>query len=408
VLPGITILRASTYAAHHKSFLHRMLAFFSFMISSFWIGLGVRDLDLVWGPSPPIFQGVTAWILARLKGARFLVRDLWPEFAVAVGVLKSRVLIRLSEWLERLLYRNADSIMVNSPGFVEHVRSRGARRVELVPNGADPSMFDSVADSAAFREQHEFGDKFVALYAGAHGMSNDLEVVIEAAHLLQDALVQFVLVGDGKEKPALLARAAKLGLHNMTFLPSVPKRQMPQVLAAADAGIAILKPIEAYKTTYPNKVFDYMAAGRPVVLAIDGVIREVVEAAGCGEFVKPGDPQALADAVRRLAADPDHARSMGLAGRQYLEQNFSRDEIARRLIHVLSQLWLIELMLEVTISHPSSLLLTTGTHIVASLTTAMSSWQSSRVNSSGTSTSRRMSSSGWSRGRCRSSFVIAI
>ena len=147
--------------------------------------------------------------------------------------------------------------------------------------------------------------------------------------------VQVVLVGDGKEKPALVARAADLGLRNVTFLPSVPKRQMPQVLAAADAGIAILKPIEAYKTTYPNKVFDYMAAGRPVVLAIDGVIREVVEAAGCGEFVQPGDPQALAAAVRRLAADPDRARRMGLAGRQYLEHNFSREEIARRLIQCL-------------------------------------------------------------------------
>jgi glycosyltransferase involved in cell wall biosynthesis len=314
-----------------------MLAFFSFMISSFWIGLGVRQVDLVWGTSPPIFQGVTAWLLARLKGARFLfeVRDLWPEFAVAVGVLKSRLLISLSEWLERLLYRRADCVMVNSPGFVGHVRSRGARRVELVPNGADPSMFDSAADSVAFREQHGFGDKFVALYAGAHGMSNDLEVVIDAARLLQDAPVQFVLVGDGKEKPALLARAAELGLRNVTFLSSVPKRQMPQVLAAADAGIAILKPIEAYKTTYPNKVFDYMAAGRPVVLAIDGVIRQVVEAAGCGEFVKPGDPHALAGAVRRLAADPARARRMGLAGRQYLERNFSREEIARRLIHVL-------------------------------------------------------------------------
>jgi glycosyltransferase involved in cell wall biosynthesis len=336
-LPGLMILRASAYAAHHKSFLHRMLAFFSFMISSFWIGLGVRQVDLVWGTSPPIFQGVTAFLLARLKGARFLfeVRDLWPEFAVAVGVLKSGLLIRLSEWLERLLYRSADCVMVNSPGFVEHVRSRGARRVELVPNGADPSMFDSPAEGAAFRNQHEFGDKFVALYAGAHGMSNNLEVVIDAARLLQHAPVQFVLVGDGKEKPALVARAAELSLRNVTFVSSVPKRQMPQVLAGADAGIAILKPIEAYKTTYPNKVFDYMAAGLPVVLAIDGVIREVVEAAGCGEFVKPGDPQALASAVRRLAADPDRARRMGLAGRQYLEQNFSREEIARRLIHVL-------------------------------------------------------------------------
>jgi glycosyltransferase involved in cell wall biosynthesis len=305
------------------------------MWSSFWLGLSVRDVDLVWGTSPPIFQGVTALFLARLKRAAFLfeVRDLWPEFAIAVGVLKNRLLIRLSEWLDRLLYRSADCVIVNSPGFSEHVRRRGARRVELVPNGADPSMFDASSSGLPFREQHGWGDEFVALYAGAHGMSNDLGVVVDAARLLQDAAVQIVFVGDGKEKPALLARAS--GLRNVAFLPAVPKCQMPEVLAAADAGIAILKPIRAYQTTYPNKVFDYMGAGRPVLLAIDGVIRQVVEAAGCGLFVTPGDALALADAVRALAGDPKRARQMGMAGRDYLEKNFSREAIGRRLMEVL-------------------------------------------------------------------------
>jgi len=115
----------------------------------------------------------------------------------------------------------------------------------------------------------------------------------------------------------------------------VPKKQMPEILAAADAGIAILKPIEAYKTTYPNKVFDYMAAGRPVLLVIDGVIRSVVESAQCGVFVQPGEARALADAIRSLAEDPQLARKMGLAGKTYLEQNFSRDQIARKLLQVL-------------------------------------------------------------------------
>lgn len=336
--PGVTILRAGVYEAHHRSFVHRMLAFVSFMLSSFWLGLQVRGVDLVWGTSPPIFQGVTAWILARLKRARFLfeVRDLWPEFAVAVGVLKDPTLIRLSEWLERLLYRRADCVMVNSPGFVEHTRSRGARRVELVPNGADPAMFDEPADRGIFRREHGLDDRFVVLYSGAHGLSNDLGVVIEAARLTRDQDIQIVFVGDGKEKPALLARAQELGLRNVTFVSSVPKRDMPQVLAAADAGIAILKPIPAYKTTYPNKVFDYMAAARPVLLAIDGVIREVVEAAGCGVFVKPGDPQSLASAIHSLAADRERAARMGRAGREYLERHFSRAEIAARLMDVLA------------------------------------------------------------------------
>ncbi len=335
--PGLIVLRARVYAAHHKSFLHRMLAFFSFMLSSFWLGCGVQDVDLVWGTSPPIFQGITAWCLARIKRARFLfeVRDLWPQFAIAIGVLRNPVLIAASRWLERFLYRRADCVMVNSPGFVVHVRSLGAKRVELVPNGADPAMFDSADGALAFRRQNALEGFFVALYAGAHGMSNDLEVLLDAARLLQDLPARLALVGDGKDKPALMERARSMGLSNVVFIPPVAKRAMPSVLAAADACIAILKPLEEYKTTYPNKVFDYMAAGRPVVLAIDGVIRQVVEEAGCGIFVPPGDPAGVARAIRTLAAEPSRAREMGLQGRRYLELHFNREKIAETLLQVL-------------------------------------------------------------------------
>jgi glycosyltransferase involved in cell wall biosynthesis len=340
---GIHILRARAYAAHHKSFFHRLISFFSFMISSFWIGLGVKDVDLVWGTSPPIFQGATAWLLARLKGAKFLfeVRDLWPKFAIAVGVLKNPLLIRMSEWLERFLYRRADRVMVNSPGFIAHVEtvSRSAVRVELIPNGADPSMFDPSSVGADFRRAHHLEDKFVALYAGAHGMSNDLDVVLEAAKLLaNEKKIQIVLLGDGKEKAALQARAEQMQLSNVSFIPSVPKSEMSQALAAAEACIAILKPLEAYKTTYPNKVFDYMAAGRPIVLAIDGVIRAVVDAAQCGLFAAPGDPSAMADAICQLANDPQNSRRMGLQGRKYLEENFSREAIGEKLVNLLDEM----------------------------------------------------------------------
>jgi len=109
-------------------------------------------------------------------------------------------------------------------------------------------------------------------------------------------------------------------------------------LAGADACLAILKPIEEYKTTYPNKVFDYMAAGRPVVLAIDGVIRAVVETAGCGVFARPGDPSALAETVRKLAADKAKARQMGMAGRKYLEEHFSRSAVAEKLAGILEEM----------------------------------------------------------------------
>jgi len=336
--PGITIIRAYTYPALHRSFVHRVFSFVSFMLSSFLIGIKVPQVDLVWGTSPPIFQGATAWALARLKRVPFLfeVRDLWPAFAVAVGVLRNPLLIRLSEWLERFLYRHADQVLVNSPGFLEHVRRRGARHLALVSNGSDTSMFDPHADGYNFREKHDLVGKFVALYAGAHGMSNDLIVVLAAAQILRDEPgITIVLLGDGKEKPALMAHAQELELPNVRFLPPLPKSEMSQALAAADACIAILKPVELYKTVYPNKVFDYMAAGRPVVLAIDGVIRQVVEKAGAGLPVPPGDAVALAQAIRALASSRETAHAMGMAGRLCVETEFDRPALAEQLAQVL-------------------------------------------------------------------------
>jgi glycosyltransferase involved in cell wall biosynthesis len=337
----ITILRPPVYQALHRSFVHRVFNFLSFMLSSFWVGLRVEDVDLVWGTSPPIFQGVAAWALARLKRVPFLfeVRDLWPAFAVAVGVLTNPVLIRASEWLERFLYRRADTLMVNSPGFIDHVRARGANQIELVPNGADCDMFHPEDDGSDFRTLHNLEGKFVALYAGAHGMSNDLDVVLDAADLLRDqAEIGFVLLGDGKEKPRLQKRASQMGLGNVHFIPPMPKDEMTTALAAADACIAILKPIEMYKTVYPNKVFDYMAAGRPVILAIDGVIREVVESAQGGIVVPPGDAKSLGEAIQVLAGDHQRKILFGQNGRRYVKAHFDRPVVAEKLNVVLDQM----------------------------------------------------------------------
>jgi glycosyltransferase involved in cell wall biosynthesis len=337
----ITIIRAYAYPSLHRSFVYRVINFFSFMVSSFLIGLGVKHVDLVWGTSPPIFQGLTAWSLARLKRVPFLfeVRDLWPAFAVAVGVLRQPMLIKFSEWLEGFLYHRADLVVVNSPGYIQHVHNRGAHQVELVPNGTDTTMFTPSVDGSAFRQAHGFDEKFVALYAGAHGLSNDLGVVLDAAKILLPRKdISIVLLGDGKDKPALQAQASRDGLDNINFLPPIPKVEMPSALAAANACIAILKPVELYKTTYPNKVFDYMAAGKPILLAIDGVIREVIESAGAGIPVPPGNPEALANAILSLADNPELAHRMGAQARSYVETNFDRASLAAKFIGILVRL----------------------------------------------------------------------
>jgi len=330
-LEGIRIFRTYTYPALHKSFIHRVISFISFMVSSFVRALSIRHVDIVWGTSPPIFQSFTAWMIARLKRKPFLleIRDLWPAFAIQVGVLKNPLLIHLSLWLEKFLYRHADKIVVNSPGFIQHIQDKGARNIIMIPNGSDVDMFHPSDKGLNFRREHHAENQFIVMYAGAHGISNDLEVILAAANILRNKnQIQFILIGDGKEKPALMEKAKTQNLSNVMFIDPIAKNQIAAALAAADICVAILKPIELFKTTYPNKVFDYMAAGRPILLLIDGVIRKVVEEARCGIFVQPGNPQKLADAISWMSNHPGERKKMGKSGRIYLEKHFDRIEIA--------------------------------------------------------------------------------
>jgi glycosyltransferase involved in cell wall biosynthesis len=338
--PGVEIVRCGSLGGVHRSFVWRTLGFLSFTITSLVAGLRLGRADVVWGTSPPLLQAASAWAIARAKRLPwvFEVRDLWPAFAIQVGVLRNRLLIALSQWLERFLYRHCDRLVINSPGFRPHLVACGApdKRIVLIPNGVDAKMFDPAAGGEVFRSAHGLGRKFVALYAGAHGLSNDLGVVLDAAeHVLDDPEIVFVLVGDGKEKAGLIAEAEARGLSNVRFLPPVPKDAMPDVLAAADCGIAVLRPLALYATTYPNKVFDYMAASRPVVLAVEGVVRALVEEANAGVFVPPGDGTAMADAVRRLASDRAAARRMGARGRHLIEARFDRSRQTEQLEQLL-------------------------------------------------------------------------
>lgn len=331
--PGLQVVRCWVLGGRDRGAAWRTVGFLSFTLSAVWEGLRVGRVDLVWGTSPPLFQGWSAWAVARLKRVPWLleVRDLWPEFAVAIGALRSRTLIALSRWLEHFLYRRAPRIVVNSPGFVPYVEQGGAdpAKVVTVPNGVDTARFAAVSESFGLRHAHGLDGKFMALYAGAHGMANDLWQILQAADALkQDPGIAFVLLGDGAEKRQLMDYAQARQLRNVLFLPPVSKQGIPAILAEADCGIATLKPLEMFTTTYPNKVFDYMAAGKPVVLAIDGVIRQLVEHAQAGIFVPPGDGPALAQAIKRLQSDPATAARMGRQGRQYVAAHYDHKLLA--------------------------------------------------------------------------------
>jgi glycosyltransferase involved in cell wall biosynthesis len=208
--------------------------------------------------------------------------------------------------------------------------------VTLIPNGVDPKVFSGNGDGKQIRNRWDLDGQFVATYAGALGMANDIPTILNAADRLREkSNITFLIVGDGKERPNLEAMVHDRRLNNVRFTGSVPKSDMPQILAASDACIATLMNIPMFKTTYPNKVFDYMAAGKPTILGIDGVIREVIEAARGGIYVPPGDAGALAAAVRDLERNRDKATKMGRSAREFVISNFNRAQHAKDFMELL-------------------------------------------------------------------------
>ncbi len=264
--------------------------------------------------------------------------DLWPEFAIGMGVIKNRFIIGLARTLERFLYRHADGILVNSPAYTDYLQQKGVplKKITCIPYGADLDMFTPAVDGKRIRKQLGMDKKFIVLYAGALGEANDIYTVLRAADRLKaNTEIVFVFIGDGKERPRLQAEAERRGLKNVLFAGTRPKKKMPEVLAAADVSLAILKDIPMFRTTYPNKVFDSMAAGKATILVIDGVIREVVETSGGGVFVKPADDKGLANTVFALSKNPARLTRMGAAARKYAMKHLNRRDKLEETMNLL-------------------------------------------------------------------------
>ena len=345
--PGVTVLRCHVSEAYNRSFAGRFWAYLSFAFSSIWAGLLTAPRpDVIVATSPPLTVALTMWVLSVFYGAAavFEVRDLWPESAVDTGVLTSRPLIWLSRRLEELAYRRAAWVNALTPAFVAALVKRKRlrrQRISMIPNGADLDLMRPAEKDNRVRERLDLAGKFVVSYFGAHGRANRVGQLLDAAEILKDTHddVRFVLVGDGMEKPMLVADAERRRLHNVLFVDSVPKSKVADYINASDVCTAVLMKNETFKTVYPNKVFDYMCCARPVLVAIDGAARKlVVEDAGAGLYAEPENARAIADAILAFRDDPQRAAEMGRSGLQHVREHFSREELAGRFLAVVEDL----------------------------------------------------------------------
>jgi len=342
---GVHVIRCHVSEQYNVSFVGRAWAYLSFAVSSLWAGLtAVPRPDIVIATSPPLTVALTAILLRFFAGVPYVfeVRDLWPESAIDAGVVRGRLMKAAGYAMEWLAYRGARHINALTPAFEQVLATRKKvprGRLSMIPNGADLDLLAPGPKENRVRRDLGLEGKFVVTYVGAHGVANRLGQLLDAAERLRgDPDVAFLLVGDGMEKPMLRQEAERRGLANVRFVDSVPKGEIGQYINAADVCTAILQDSPVFRTVYPNKLFDYMTCGRPILVCIDGAARRLVEEAGAGVFAPPTDPDAIAARIRELKADPERREAMGRSGRRFVETHYDRRDLAAKYERLLASL----------------------------------------------------------------------
>lgn len=332
---GIDIIEFELPYSNSLSFLKRILIFLSFAFKSIKVAF-TEQYDVLFATTTPLTAGIPGifakWL--RRKPFVFEVRDLWPELPKAMGVIKNPVVLWMMSVLEWVSYRSADRLVGLSPGIVEGIKKRGVapEKIASIPNGCDLDIF--AQEHEPWRPAEVKSTDLMAIFTGTHGLANGLGAVIDAAAELQKRGrddIKLVLVGDGMQKKTLVEQASQRQLTNIVFHDPVNKTKLAGLMASADIGLQILANVPAfYYGTSPNKFFDYIAAGLPVLNNYPGWLAELIENQKCGFAVAPENPQAFADALEYAADHREILVQMGKNAQQTAQAQFNRQDLSQQ------------------------------------------------------------------------------
>jgi colanic acid biosynthesis glycosyl transferase WcaI len=339
---GVAIRRHWIWVPARRTPVRRIFFDTSVGVAAGLSALAVGRVDVVLGISPPLQAGLAAWAIAKSRGVPFLlqVKDLVPDLAVSLGMLRNRAAIGFARSLERFLYRRADGILVICEGFRDHILRAGvpAERIAVVPDWVDTRFIHPNAPGAEFRRAHKLDRDFLVLHIGNMGTKQKLDVALEAAaHLRVAQGVTICLAGDGADRARLESLAQSRQLDNVRFLPLAPRSNLPAMLAAAD--LLLLSQSSAVRdSVIPSKLLTYLAAGRPVVAAAHrhSQAAQTIERAGGGVVVPPEDAASLAEAILRLRDDSDERARLARRGRAFAEEHFASERVLARLERLLA------------------------------------------------------------------------
>lgn len=332
---GIEIIEFELSYSNNLTFAQRVSLFLSFAYKSVKVAM-TEKYDVIFATTTPLtasIPGIAAkWL--RRKPFVFEVRDLWPELPKAMGVIKNPIILWLMSILEWVSYHSADRLIGLSPGIVEGIVSRGIKRekVAMIPNGCDLDIFAIEPDG--WRPKGVEKTDLMAIFTGTHGLANGLDAVIEAASELQNRKqqeIKLVLVGNGMKKAALQKRAQELKLSNVIFHDAVDKTRLAGLMSEADIGLQILANIPAfYYGTSPNKFFDYIAAGLPVLNNYPGWLAELIKQEDAGYTVSPESPIQFADALEKAALNREKLKQMGKNAQALAKREFDRAKLSQK------------------------------------------------------------------------------
>ncbi len=347
---GIDVIEICLSYSNYDGLLKRSFTFFRYAWKSIFIAWHEK-YDLLFATSTPLTAGIPGIVMRLLKPRKkfvFEVRDLWPELPKAMGVIKNPLILGGMSILEKVSYLSMHAGVALSPGIHDGMRRRTNDRklIEVVPNGCDLETFGPNRETlqppnstlpAGFPR-----DGLRCVFTGAHGIANGIDAVLDAAKVLQSRGrndIHLIFIGDGSQKPRLQDRCEREQLSNCHFFPPMPKDQLCKLMNHVDVGLMILANVPAfYYGTSPNKFFDYIATGLPVLNNYPGWLAELIENNECGVVVEPEDPEAFAEGLQRLADDHEKRRSMGKNARLLAEKDFDRKELADQLVDFLERI----------------------------------------------------------------------
>lgn len=334
-LDGLQVYRSWIFVSRIKHFLFRLLNYFSFTFSSLLVGLiKTGPVDLIICESPPLFLGFTAVILKKWKRAKlvFNVSDLWPESAVKLGMVRNRMLIVLSERLERWIYRHSNFITGQTQGIVNNIRQRfPCKQIFWLPNGVDVDELKSRLSGEDWRTSAGFGkDDLLFYFGGLLGYAQGLDCIIRAAAQVKNLPeVKFIIIGEGPEKERLMELKESLDASNVYFFKGVPKDKIADVIKSIDVGIVPLKKLDLFLGAIPSKIFEILCLKKPVLLGIEGEAKELfIDQARAGLSFEPENATELARQVRFMYNNRNLLPEWGRNGHAFVTTHFNRSVIA--------------------------------------------------------------------------------